>query len=235
LIGGIGPAKADIFHDIRGENDAFLRHNADESSDFARICLANIHTTDCFILQSAFTSGRKTNMNTLSEILRSRRVNLYSGFALAFLWVLFAYAHLFGFIKTREYSLLLFWISEALVVAFFIFRSQPKTVSMNPLDWIVAIGGTFAPLCFRPAPWGILPLAGILIIAGAIIQILSVISLNRSFALVAAKREIKTRWMYRIVRHPLYASYCLTFVGYVLKYTTPANSLIYRASMKIDS
>jgi len=70
-------------------------------------------------------------------------------------------------------------------------------------------------------------MASIAISAGTAIQILGLISLNRSFALVAAKREIKTAWMYRIVRHPIYASYCLTYAGYVLSNTTLNNVIIY--------
>ncbi|MNG26052.1 hypothetical protein D3C84_1109840 [compost metagenome] len=33
--------------------------------------------------------------------------------------------------------------------------------------------------------------------------------------------------MYRIVRHPIYASYCLTFSGYVLTNTTLTNMAVY--------
>jgi protein-S-isoprenylcysteine O-methyltransferase Ste14 len=166
-------------------------------------------------------------MNTLT----SRWANICSGIFLAVIWGFFAYAHLLGFLKTREWPLLLFCFSETLVVAFYIFRSKPKTISVNPFDWLIAIVGTFSPLFFRPESWGIFPLAKIAIIVGAFFQILSIISLNRSFALVAAKREIKTAWMYRIVRHPLYASYCLIFLGYVLTNTTLANVLIYLVAM----
>lgn len=74
-------------------------------------------------------------------------------------------------------------------------------------------------------------MANIAIVVGAFFQILTIISLNRSFALVAAKREIKTAWMYRIVRHPLYASYCLVFLGYMLTNTSLANVLVYLAAM----
>lgn len=167
------------------------------------------------------------DMNALPAILQSRQVSFYSGFALAMLWGIFAYAHLEQFQKTHELALLLFFFSETLTAALYVFRSDPKTVSLIPLDWLVAIGGTFAPLFFRPTTWGILPWASVAILVGATIQILAVVSLNRSFAIVAAKREIKTSWMYRIVRHPIYASYCLTFTGYVLTNTSPANITIY--------
>ncbi|HTN67440.1 MAG TPA: methyltransferase, partial [Burkholderiaceae bacterium] len=49
--------------------------------------------------------------------------------------------------------------------------------------------------------------------------------------LVAAKRKIKTAWMYRIVRHPIYASYCLIFTGYLLANTTLYNLLVYAVSL----
>lgn len=170
-------------------------------------------------------------MNTLTAMLQSRWAHIFSGVFLALIYGLFAYAHMLRFLNTHEWPLLFFCFSETLIVAFYIFRSKPKTISINPLDWIIAMGGTFSPLFLRPAAWGILPMANIAIITGAFFQILSIMSLNRSFALVAANREIKTAWMYRIVRHPLYASYCLIFTGYVLTNTTRVNLLIYLIAM----
>lgn len=170
-------------------------------------------------------------MSSFSEFLQSKRANVYSSIILATIWGVFAYAHLTGFQKTQNWALLLFFFSETLTAGFYLFRSDPKTVSVDPFDWLVAIGGTFAPLFFRPTSWGILPVAGIAIMAGTCIQILGLISLNRSIAIVAAKREIKSAWMYRIVRHPIYASYCLTFTGYLLANTSLANLLIYLTSI----
>lgn len=170
-------------------------------------------------------------MNTLSKISQTKRFNLYSGALLASLFGFFAYAHFIIFLDTREFSLLLVIISETLTTVFFIFRSDPKTVSTIPSDWVVAIIGSFAPLFLRPATHGILPQAEILILLGTMLQIAGLISLNRSFAIVAAKREIKTAWMYRVVRHPLYASYFLIFSGYVLVHTTATNLIIYMITM----
>ena len=166
-------------------------------------------------------------MPSLLAILQSSRTSFYSGAFLATVWATFAYIHIIAFHKTGEISLLMFCLSETLTAAFYIFRSEPKTVSILPIDWLVAIAGTIAPLFLRPAPWGVLPMASIAISVGTTIQILGLISLNRSFAIVAAKRVIKTAWMYRIVRHPIYASYCLTYAGYVLSNTSVSNVLIY--------
>jgi protein-S-isoprenylcysteine O-methyltransferase Ste14 len=45
----------------------------------------------------------------------------------------------------------------------------------------------------------------------------SFFSLGRSFGLVAADRGVTTRGPYRIIRHPLYASYMVTQLGYLLQ------------------
>ena len=175
--------------------------------------------------------GGDAGMSALSKILNSQRLHVYSGMLLAGLFGFFAYAHFNKYLETGEWSLLLVILSETLTIGFFIFRSTPRTVSVTPSDWLVAIAGSFAPMFLRPAAWGVFPGASSIIALGTLLQIISLLSLNRSFALVAAKREIKTAWMYGIVRHPLYACYFLVFGGYVLVHTTLANVLIFAATM----
>lgn len=166
-------------------------------------------------------------MDQRTVFLQSKRLSFYSGAILAVTFGAFAYAHLSGFQRTREWMLLLFCFSEMLTAVFLLFRSNPKTVSVIQFDWLIGIAGTFAPLLLRPSPWGLAPFAKYAIVAGVMIQVAGLISLNRSLAIVAAKREIKTGGLYRFVRHPLYASYFLTFTGYVLMNTTTSNLIIY--------
>lgn len=159
--------------------------------------------------------------------LRARVSSVLSRTSLALLWSLFAYQHFIAFLNKEDYGLLLFFISETLAAAFFMFRTDPKTVSDIPFDWIVGVMGTLGPLFLRPASWGILQEAQYIILAGVTLQILGLLSLNRSFALVAAKREIKTAGMFRLVRHPLYASYFVITTGYVLSNTSLWNIVVY--------
>jgi len=166
-------------------------------------------------------------MEPQRSFLESGRVSFYSGVLVAIAFVIFASSHFVGFQRTGEWTLLLFCFSEALTAVFIFFRSSPETVSADRLDWIVGTVGTFAPLLLRPAPWGIAPWAKYAIIAGVMIQVAGLISLNRSIAIVAAKREIKTKGMYRLVRHPLYASYLVTFSGYVLMNSSIQNLVLY--------
>jgi len=170
-------------------------------------------------------------MEQSRTFLQSRRIGFCSGVILAIAYGIFASSHFVGFQRTREWVLLLFCFSEALTAVFIMFRSNPETVSVNPFDWIVGIGGTFAPLLLRPTPLGIAPLAKYAIIVGVLMQVAGLVSLNCSFAIVAAKREIKTKGMYRLVRHPLYASYLCIFTGYVLMNTSVTNIIVYTFTM----
>lgn len=166
-------------------------------------------------------------MNMWSGALGARTAGVLSRTSLALLWIVFAYLHYVAFLNNGDYGLLMFCFSETLVAGFFMFRTDPKTVSDLPFDWFVGVAGTLAPLLLRPAAWGIMPEAHYLITAGVALQILGLLSLNRSFAIVAAKREIKTSGMFRYVRHPIYASYFVTTTGYVLGNTTLLNFTVY--------
>jgi len=155
------------------------------------------------------------SMKTLALLAHSRLVNISVGFLLASVWLLFAYSHVREYIETGKWSYLVFCLSESVQAFFFLFRRSPRIVSLEPFAWLVAIGGTFAPLCFRPG--GVVVWSGgeMLLTFGVLVQVIALCSLNRSFGIVAASRIIKTRGLYRVVRHPMYASYIFSFTGYL--------------------
>jgi len=170
-------------------------------------------------------------VNASTALRNSTHGKLLTGFLLALLWSLFAYRHLLAFAGTREWAYLLIGLSETLTAIMFIVRAAPQTISSDRLDWLAAILGTFSPFFFIPGPWGLVPAAKHAIGIGVLMQIFGMCSLNRSFGLVAAKREIKTRGMYRLVRHPLYASYLLIFTAYLLANTTVNNGIVWTVAI----
>jgi protein-S-isoprenylcysteine O-methyltransferase Ste14 len=100
--------------------------------------------------------------------------------------------------------------------------------SMRPFDWLVGIVGTFLPLAMRPAE-DISRLSSIgqpMQLVGLTLAVVAVTFLGRSIGIVAANRGVKTEGLYRWVRHPMYASYMLSYVGYLFSYPTPRNGLI---------
>lgn len=157
------------------------------------------------------------------NILGTRAVNLLAAAALASVWLLFSLVHARAFLATGDWAYLLFVASESLVATLFLLRSEPAAVSHSPLDWALAIASTGAPFLFEPVGQGLLPAARFLILVGVLLQIGGLLSLNRSFGLVAARRQIKTGGLYRWIRHPLYASYLLSYVGYVLSNSSIGN------------
>ena len=170
-------------------------------------------------------------METIATLFSSRRASLLTGIAMACLWSVFASAHVLAFLHGGDWSYLLFCAAETLAALFFIVRSAPVSVSTDAGDWLLAIGATFAPFLFAPSDMAIWPGARYLLAVGSLLQIAGLLSLNRSFGLVAAQREIKTGGVYRVIRHPLYASYLISLSGYLLANTSLANTAIYVTTM----
>ncbi len=161
------------------------------------------------------------------ETCGSRVTHGAAGLILAPIWGLFAYSHVNAFMQSAEWPYLVFFVSETLQAGLFLIRSEAESVSTNPGDWAVAIAATVAPLCFVPAEAGFGAHVGAVIVVGVLLQIFGLVSLNRSFAIVAAKRKIRTSGMYRAVRHPIYASYLVLFSGYVWGNATSWNICLF--------
>lgn len=167
---------------------------------------------------------------TLAALSQSRLSRHLVGALMAFAWIYFAVAHISAFKTSGNWTYLIFCATETLTALMFVVRSDPMSVSPDPLDWALAVGGTFGPLLFLPSGNALLPQAALLIALGAIGHLGGMLSLNRSFGLVPALRVVKTHGLYRIVRHPLYASYLLVFIGYVLTNASLRNLAVFVVS-----
>ena len=123
----------------------------------------------------------------------------------------------------------LFLVEQAWFVGAFLFRRRAQTVSPRLSSWLLAAGGTFGGLLFRPAGahllWGVR--AGFALqLAGLVVAIASLVTLGRSFGFVAADRGLVTRGPYALVRHPVYAGYLLIQFGYVAQALSWRNALV---------
>lgn len=151
---------------------------------------------------------------------------LATGLFFAACWFLFAVANLQNFLLTRKPSPLAFGIAETLIATFFILRTPPMRISEKLSEWIVAGCGTFVPMLLRPTVAETNWPAEVLLLTGSVLQVIAVSSINRSFALVPALRELKTQGAYRIVRHPVYASYVVTLGGFLWANYSSTNAVI---------
>jgi protein-S-isoprenylcysteine O-methyltransferase Ste14 len=121
-------------------------------------------------------------------------------------------------------------LSESTVVVFVVIRRYTSDVSVQPLDWLIALLGTTAPLLVRPTggePLVPLSVCAPLMLAGMVLQVAAKFALSRSFGVVAANRGVKMGGPYRLVRHPMYAGYATTQIAFLLTNPSAWNAAVY--------
>lgn len=175
------------------------------------------------------SSGERCGLETYRSARTDRfiriSINLIGAAGAAF----FAQATLRFYLQTHRPVGAAFCAEQMWVVAAYLIRRPARTVSRRWRDWILAFGGTFGGVLFRPdgahPQWGIT--TGLALqLAGLAICVVSFLTLGRSFGFVAADRGLVQRGPYAVVRHPIYASYLLLQVGYVLQSISLRNILV---------
>jgi len=140
--------------------------------------------------------------------------------------------HAWALLKGFDAFELLNLIYNLMVAFLFLIRTRPSLVSMSPLHWAVALLTSVSGFFFArygSNPHAALVLTGdTLIGAGVLLVFLAALVLGRSFDLFPALRRVKTQYLYRIVRHPIYLSALVLRLGYVLK-----NPSMYNAALLI--
>jgi protein-S-isoprenylcysteine O-methyltransferase Ste14 len=151
---------------------------------------------------------------------------------LSLLFLQFAIGNGRALMESMRLSTLLLLIKVSTDVFFYFIRRLPKEFSLSLYDWFIAIAGTYAIMCFRPLEEGHDLLIGqALQFGGMGLQIVAMLSLNRSIGVVPANRGIQTGGLYRFVRHPLYLSYVVAFLGYVINQASAYNIYVYIAAL----
>lgn len=153
--------------------------------------------------------------------------------ALACVYGFFAVAHMRAIGRTGDWvTTLPFVAQEGMLVMLFLTRRRSFGTTGNVVDWLVGIGGTFLPLFLRPAemPGPLATIGTPIQVVGFMLAVCGLMSLGRSVGIVAANRGIQTNGFYRFVRHPMYASYTVTYIGYTMCYPSTRNLLLTSAT-----
>jgi len=132
-------------------------------------------------------------------------------------YVVFIYMHLTAFLNGAALTVFLFMCLETMLILVYLVREKPKMRTIERKPWLYALVGTFLPLTLYPNGMELFPEASMYILfLGILCVFLSYLSLNRSMGVGPALRTVKTRGMYRFIRHPMYASYFVMYFSYVL-------------------
>lgn len=162
----------------------------------------------------------------LSLLVRFRHIGI--NVLIGVLYTFFAYASFNRWFYTGNMGALLLAIQETIIVSFVILRRRSFEETKVFWEWLVAIGGTAAPLLLRPvdAVTSLEPFGAGIQFVGMLVTVAALLSLRRSFGVVAANRGVRTGGLYRFVRHPLYGSYIIGYAGFLLGNFTVWNVLI---------
>lgn len=168
-------------------------------------------------------------------ILKSRKIESFlksfiCSFFLCLVWGVFTVTHAQILLKQFDFIELLWLIYNAIVSLLFMIRVRPSVVSMNLLHWTVALITSFSGFLFTRESLNsnsmLLFTADAFIIFAIILGIVAAIILGRSYDFLPALRRVRTKYVYQIVRHPMYLSSIIIKLGYVLKNLSVYNALL---------
>jgi protein-S-isoprenylcysteine O-methyltransferase Ste14 len=148
------------------------------------------------------------------------------------IYSIFCWKMLNNYSPSADISNVLIVLSEALPLLFVVFRAPSSSLSQRPGDWAIAIVATIAPLCARPdlnssGPIGPAWLAYVIMLSGLSMQVAAKVILGRRFGIVPANRGVRVLGPYRLVRHPMYAGYTLTHIGFLIAMPSLSNAVVY--------
>ena len=139
--------------------------------------------------------------------------------AAALLWVVACFVHLKAVVAGGGSASILFLLQISIIAWLFIRRRPARRVDKRPLHCLAAIGATFGPFLLQPGG-GQVPLPPAIGFAlqtsGIVLSLVALLCLGKSFGIVAADRGLVTSGPYGLVRHPAYAAYLVSELGFLL-------------------
>lgn len=151
------------------------------------------------------------------------------------LFVLLAVASFQHFAASRSVRSFGILALNTLFVGLFVARRPAKSESPSLAVWLLGFAGTALPLLLRPSDAAGFVRAGTSIqIVGIVMVAAGVLSLRRSFAVVAGNRGVREGGLYRIVRHPIYTSELVALLGAVLVSPTIVNWILWLSGCAVQ-
>ena len=151
-------------------------------------------------------------------------------FLLFLFWGYFCLTGIQTLLKGFDFIQSLWLIYNVTISLLFLIRVRPTVVSMNPAHWIVALITSFSGFFFSGTGANhnsvLLFMADSLIIFAVLGGIMTAFILGRSYDFLPALRGVKTQYLYKIVRHPMYLSSIIIKLGYALKNPSVYNLLL---------
>ncbi len=179
-------------------------------------------------------SRRKQRVAPAPARRRGDRIADFAGRAtIVALFTMFVSAIIADVARTGHLTGLMLVASEGLVVILTLVRRNALWMDRSWRARLLTGVSMAGPPLVRPAvDGGLAPDAFTLVLSlvGLAIVVLGKVSLGRSFGLMPANRGVVSGGVYRLVRHPIYAGYLVTHIGFVIAHATFWNMALLAAS-----
>lgn len=136
------------------------------------------------------------------------------------------------FVRTGHLTGLLLLVSEILVVLLTAVRRPARIVDRTWHARLIAGASIVGVPLIRPVGDGLMPdmYTALISAAGLVVIIAGKLTLGRSFGLMPAHRGLVCTGIYGWVRHPIYAGYLLTHMGFLVAHPVAWNVLLLAVS-----
>jgi protein-S-isoprenylcysteine O-methyltransferase Ste14 len=115
-----------------------------------------------------------------------------------------------------------FILQNIVLTSVVIIRTPHKTIDTNLFHQLIALCAFFSGAAFMgqtpTANATLTQISAIIILTSNIIGIITLLNLGRSFGILIARRQVKTKGAYSLIRHPMYFSDILLRIGFVLSH-----------------
>jgi protein-S-isoprenylcysteine O-methyltransferase Ste14 len=131
---------------------------------------------------------------------------------------------------TPDAEALLYFCVHLLTAILFLIRNPPLERSTGWLSYVVAGLCTIYAYAYDvdiASETTMFPFGRSLMIGGAVLCLFSMLSMGRCFGVLPIYRGVRTSGLYRIVRHPIYASYILMDMGLIAAYPSVGNAMLF--------
>ncbi len=133
-----------------------------------------------------------------------------------------------------DYVEVAYFVRNLVFVIILLVRQDHVAVSHNVGHQSVALVAFFSGIAFDPEPSVesqlLIGLSRGVTVAALILATIALINLGRSFGILISVRKVRTRGLYGIIRHPLYAIDILWRVGFILSNPGLGNFVVFALS-----
>ena len=161
------------------------------------------------------------------DVRRGRLAHYLINFAVSSLWLFYAWRSFNLWHDTYATLQLMLLLRNTSLTALFLCRRPAKVTSRSVKEWVIAMVGTCIGYFYGSGAVLLPGVATVLIIVAGCMCTVSILALGRSFGIVPANRGIIAGGPYAVVRHPIYLSYVVFDVGYLLGALSLHNVLVF--------